>query len=89
MDRDFTPTNDRKRAIIESKLRGLAEQRYSLELDARVNARLNEAEQLGAIKKDLAKIESAIDLFSAELAELGPAEPASPNGRAHGELQPQ
>jgi len=82
----YEPTNARRRLIVEAKLRGLEEQRYSLELDARANARLGEAESVAAIKKDMAKIEGFLDLFRAELESLGPAEGAATNGQRHEEL---
>jgi hypothetical protein len=77
----YEPTVARRRYIIEGKLRGLNEQRYSLELDARVNSRVGDAETVASIKKDLLKIEAALDLYMADLAEL-PADDEEPsNGR--------
>ena len=69
---DYEPSAARKRAILQGKIRQLHEQMYSLELDVRVNARLNEAETVAAIKKDMAKVEQALDLYRADLDALGP-----------------
>lgn len=79
---DYEPTIARRRIIIENKIRALHEQRYSLELDARVNTRLADAETVKTIKKDMARIEQALDLYMADLAELPEAEAVSPNGYA-------
>ena len=82
---NYEPTAARRREIIQAKLRGLYEQRYSLELDVRVNARIGDAETVAAIKKDLAKIEGAIDLYMADLDGVHEQLPAG-NGLAPLEL---